>query len=117
MGQYSEGIGADTEKGEKMGRYIDAEKLEKDGWSASRTYPQDAHTMVYETKKMTDFPTADVAEVVRCKDCKYLYQEASSVDELDELSEFADHVCTYWDSDGLELDDFCSQGERRGDET
>lgn len=48
-----------------MPRYIDSEKLEKDGWSASRTYQQDAKTMVYETKKMTDFPTADVVEVVR----------------------------------------------------
>lgn len=45
-----------------MARYIDAEKLEKKGWSASRIYPQDAHTMVYEKKKMTDFPTADVVE-------------------------------------------------------
>ena len=45
-----------------MPKYIDAEKLEKDGWSASRTYQQDAKTMVYETKKMTDFPTADVPE-------------------------------------------------------
>lgn len=47
-----------------MQKYINAEKLEKDGWSASRTYPQDTHTMVYETKKMTDFPTADVRENV-----------------------------------------------------
>lgn len=46
-----------------MARYIDAEKLEKDGWSASRIYRQDPITMVHETKKMTDFPTADVAEV------------------------------------------------------
>ena len=45
-----------------MPRYIDAEKLEKDGWSASRIYQQDATTMVYETKKMTEFPTADVVE-------------------------------------------------------
>ena len=50
-----------------MARYIDAEKLEKKGWSASRTYPQDAHTMVYETKKMTAFPTADVVERKRGK--------------------------------------------------
>lgn len=45
-----------------MPKYIDAEKLEKDGWSASRTYQQDAKTMVYETKKMTDFPAANVPE-------------------------------------------------------
>ena len=53
-----------------MAKYIDAEKLEKDGWSASRTYQQDEKTIVYETKKMTDFPTADVMEVVRCEKCK-----------------------------------------------
>lgn len=59
-------------------RYIDAEKLEKDGWSASRTYQQDVKTMVYETKKMTDFPTADVVEVKHgewkqgcCLECGY----------------------------------------------
>lgn len=45
-----------------MPRYIDAEKLEKDGWWAARTYRQDATTTVYETKKMTDFPTADAVE-------------------------------------------------------
>lgn len=47
-----------------MPRYIDAVKLENDGWSASRTYQQDTHTMVYETNKMTDFPTEDVRENV-----------------------------------------------------
>jgi len=50
-----------------MARYIDAEKLETDGWSASRTYQQDATTMVYETKKLTDLPTADVVERKRGK--------------------------------------------------
>ena len=45
-----------------MTRYIDAEKLEKDGWSVSRIYQQDAKTMIYEIKKITDFPTADVVE-------------------------------------------------------
>ena len=56
-------VHGEKRRGILMPRYIDAEKLEKDGWSASRTYPQDAKTMVYETKKLTDFPTADVVEV------------------------------------------------------
>lgn len=55
------------EKRKTMPKYISAEKLEKDGWSASRTYQQDAHTMVYETKKMTDFPAADVRENVHAR--------------------------------------------------
>lgn len=88
-------------------RYIDAEKLEKDGWSASRTYRQDEKTMVYETKKMTDFPTADVVEVVRCKDCKHYWKNWKN-DEPDDNCD----VCLASPKD----DAFCSEGERREDE-
>lgn len=85
-----------------MPRYIDAEKLEKDGWSASRTYRQDATTTVYETKKMTDFPTADVVEVVRCKDCKYHeYEQIGMV--------YCPAVVGGW----VENDWYCKGGERR----
>lgn len=63
-----------------MPRYIDAEKLEKDGWSVSRIYQQDAKTMIYEIKKITDFPTADVVESKRgkwklgyCSECDYYW--------------------------------------------
>ena len=47
-----------------MSRYIDADALDRDGWTASRTYSEDNHTMTYEVKKLTDFPTADVRENV-----------------------------------------------------
>ena len=54
--------------------------------------------------------TADeVAGIVRCKDCVYLYRTAA----VDMVDAFADLVCTYWESDGLYLDDYCSQGKRR----
>lgn len=43
-------------------RLIDADALDRDGWSATRTYPKDNCTMVYETKKLTDFPAADVPD-------------------------------------------------------
>lgn len=53
-------------------------------------------------------PTADVAEVVRCKDCKYLFQDLSK-------REF--HFCVrnldYFGSKAVKLDDFCSYGERK----
>ena len=52
-------------KEKTMDKYINATKLAKEGWSASRTYPQDAHTMVYETKKLTEFPGVDVHENVK----------------------------------------------------
>ena len=46
-----------------MDKYIDADKLEKDGWSMQRIRQVSSTEMVYETKKPTDFPAADVAEV------------------------------------------------------
>lgn len=92
-----------------MPRYIDAEKLEKDGWSASRIYQQDAKTMVYETKKMTDFPTADVVEVVRCKECFYAipYNEKWTLPKKNNCM-----WCKRYE-DIRTPDWFCADGERR----
>lgn len=46
-----------------MSRYIDADMLEKDGWNMQRIRQVSLTEMVLETKKPTDFPTADVQEV------------------------------------------------------
>lgn len=46
-----------------MRKYIDADKLEKDGWSMQRIRQASPTEMVYETKKPTDFPAADVEKV------------------------------------------------------
>ena len=53
-----------------------------------------------------DAPTVQPG-TIRCKDCKYALWEG-------ELLPDADIVCTYWESDGLQGEDFCSQAERRG---
>jgi hypothetical protein len=37
-------------------RAIDADALEKEGWSLCRTFQKDKDTMVYETKKLSDLP-------------------------------------------------------------
>ena len=120
-----------------MAKYIDAEKLEKDGWSASRTYQQDAKTMVYETKKMTDFPATDVVdkerydrlienstiiaealrmyqstdmvEVVRCKDCIY---GKSANDGTVFCRADTIHVQSVWRPQNW----FCASGKRNEDE-
>lgn len=47
-----------------MAEYIDKTKLIADGWFLHRTYQQDAHTMMYESKEIADIPSADVAPVV-----------------------------------------------------
>ena len=47
----------------KMDKYLDADKLEKDGWSMQRIRQASPTEMIYETKKPTDFPAADVVKV------------------------------------------------------
>lgn len=61
-------------KGEQMSRLIDANALEKDGWTMHRIVQVDKETMSYQTKKPTDFPAIE-PEIVRCKDCKYWKDE------------------------------------------
>ena len=60
------------------------------------------------------FPTADVTEVVRCKDCKYF---------LDKQREYHQGICMCEEKDtsyAAEFypyaDDFCSYGERKDEE-
>lgn len=53
-----------------MARYIDAEKLKADHFVASTT----ANTTNYlyvSLSQIENSPTADVVEVVRCKECKH----------------------------------------------
>lgn len=54
-------------------------------------------------REVSDAPAADVEPVVRCRDCKYSYEDISG--------RCCSHgPCTDW----VVLDDsFCSQGERR----
>lgn len=40
-------------------RLIDADALEKEGWSLCRTFEKDKNTMVYEVKKPSDFQTIE----------------------------------------------------------
>lgn len=87
-------------------RYIDADKLQKDGWKLRRE-KQGLLTSTYETMELDCVPTADVVEVVRCKDCKYYTlkpQHTSRVTSVRRCNRSA-IVCT-------KPDDFCSFGER-----
>lgn len=47
--------------------------------------------------------------VVRCKDCKYNVANMKK-DPLD-MEDYTDIVCSYFMTDGMEPDDFCSRGE------
>lgn len=56
-------------------------------------------------KRIEDFPTEDVVEVVRCKDCKYNNTIACPT-YIDNMNGDATQI--------LSGSDYCSRGERRG---
>lgn len=59
-------------------------------------------------RAIKNIPSADVVEVVRCKDCKNNYVTTHNHGKQD------DPRCDFTDRH-LSLDDFCSRGERRMD--
>lgn len=50
----------------------------------------------------------EYVKVVRCKECKFNYGLANSCEFNPQ-----DIVCTYWATDGLDSNDFCSQAKRK----
>ena len=79
-----------------MAEYIDREaalmKLMQDGCSAKNL------------QSISDMPAADVAEVVRCKDCKNLVNTTINANCF--------LICDISDME-IAPEDFCSYGERR----
>ena len=47
--------------------------------------------------------------VIMCKDCKYNVANIEK-DPLD-VTDYTDIVCSYFMTDGMEANDFCSKGE------
>lgn len=82
-----------------MSRYIDADELIFIGLDN----PDDDHLFEFVPKEFIDnAPTADVVEVVRCKDC--IHHKPFPFSE--------EHICDVFDWKS-EDDDFCSFAERR----
>ena len=82
-----------------MTRYIDAEQ-------AIHLIENDALSQIYYSKSdaidcINAAPTADVVQVVRCKDCKYFYQDGNI------------KVCKHWNCHSTTDGAYCSCGERR----
>lgn len=63
---------------------------------------------------LDDITTADVVEVVRCKDCE-LWCMTMPEDERKKAAEnpWTDGVCELYESDGFSPNDFCSNARRR----
>lgn len=109
-----------------MARYIDADKLSEKVWNSQHDNPhidgrtrQNHHNEHNHFLRMIyDEPTADVVEVVRCKDCKHretvccpMYSEEYQTYDDDGYSE-VDLITTDWTED----DGFCHCGVKREEE-
>ncbi len=73
-----------------MGRYIDADKLLKEA-------SKDGAYGYVSAEQIADFPTADVVEVVRCKECKH--------------ADLFYPYCTIWEA-AIDGDGYCYKGEK-----
>jgi hypothetical protein len=93
-----------------MARYIDADKFLQDEIKRCGCVPlvgsctTDNESLAYQLSKA---PTADVVEVVRCRDCRHC---EIIIDQFDNDWYFCKNAVN---NAKVEADDFCSYGERR----
>ena len=96
-----------------MARLIDADRALEIVRDQGIAHPNAYHLTNYATLILREAQTVDAVEVVRCKDCKYYFQdeiygEICRHPELDFEIECYDH----WIN--TKPEDFCSYGERKG---
>lgn len=73
---------------------------------AGKTSTHSAYEAVWKSARtLKKIPTADVAPVVRCKDCKYAY--------INSFSAASGVVFCSSNMKAMQEDDFCSYGERK----
>lgn len=85
-----------------MARYADIDKLIADGWHLER---HGESGRLLQAMSLADVQTADVVEVVRCKDCTDWRRNVGRVNSRN-------GHCFYHDTDTNGFD-FCSYGERK----
>ena len=92
---------------EQMARYIDAEEVLEAMNEVEERLENCMCIPSYATAKqlVREFPTADVVEVVRCKDCMYSK-------ESDEIFGIVDYKCSKLNTTCLSANDFCSYGKK-----
>ena len=93
-----------------MARYIDADAMIKrlEEWNTSDDMDKALYN--FALNRINEQPTADVVEVIRCKDCMY-YEDICGYDCFHPKQEHG------WNSEGGEClnmnpDDFCSYGKK-----
>lgn len=95
-----------------MSRYIDADKLKEkieeiEWWNDSTGFYD--HIDIVHAYDIDDTPTADVVEVVRCKDCKHL----TVVNNESAYARCEKTGYIFWSFRTDTREHFCAYGERR----
>ena len=87
-----------------MAEYINREDAKKSliGWDTDPTDEEIEYAL-------DNIPAADVVEVVRCKNCKHFCKDLN--DESCGICDVETSCCVT-----VDVNDFCSYGERRSDE-
>ena len=114
-----------------MTRYIDADALKeqmfnyydcvnegtcKGGYSGQTLMDYEVADMIHDC--IDDAPTADVVEVVRCKDCKHYAHAGGYAVFYGKVDKNNPYVCRKWgDYATCDPDGFCNRGERRSNES
>ena len=92
-----------------MSEYIDREALLKH--TIALNNPHELGENVVPVSDIEAAPAADVARVVRCKDCCYWNRKYTTVGECEKLADRDQEGGAQFDCD-TEDDDFCSYGQR-----
>ena len=90
-----------------MDEYIAREAVEKfiiDGLNNSDVHERFGHDAIKIIAEVHYMPAADVAPVVRCKDCKYWQ---------DNNDGYPHEECRWGHGETPDANDFCSYGERK----
>ena len=76
----------------------------------NRPHANPSATLGVAMANVRKLPTADVVEVVRCKDCVFNVANMEK-DPLD-ATDYSDITCSYFMTDGMTKNDFCSYGKK-----
>ena len=97
-----------------MTRLIDADALTNKLRIISYPYPNglmsEPGVLLKDIEKT---PTADAVPVIRCKDC--IHNVSNRITDPLCINDYSgdDIVCDYFETDGMEPDDYCSYAERK----
>ena len=87
-----------------MTRYIDADEVYEIAKTEHKDFARSIADLTSLRELLEDTPTADVVEVVRCKDCKYWQ---------DNNGGYPHEECRWGKGETPDAYDFCSYGERK----